>query len=98
MADISAGINLEFSRAFYAFGLMIAGIIGDRSRKYGAIICFAALFFPFAMIALSGTIGISIVLWILGYFFSDSLLYFAWFYSRISLEERIVFCMWRDSA
>ena len=69
MADISAGINLEFSRAFYAFGLMIAGIIGDRSRKYGAIICFAALFFPFAMIALSGMIGISIVLWILGYFF-----------------------------
>lgn len=69
MADISAGINLEFSRAFYAIGLIIAGIIGDRSRKYGAISCLAALFFPFAMIALSAEIGISIVLWILGYFF-----------------------------
>ena len=69
MADISAGISLEFSRAFYAIGLIIAGIIGDRSRKYGAISCLAALFFPFAMIALSAEIGISIVLWILGYFF-----------------------------
>ena len=69
MADISTGINLEFSRAFYAIGLIIAGIIGDRSRKYGAISCLAALFFPFAMIALSTEIGISIVLWILGYFF-----------------------------
>lgn len=69
MADISTGINLEFSRAFYAIGLIIAGIIGDRSRKYGAISCLAALFFPFAMIALSTEVGISIILWILGYFF-----------------------------
>ncbi|MGN0115555.1 MAG: LuxR C-terminal-related transcriptional regulator [Acutalibacteraceae bacterium] len=69
MADISAGISLEFSRAFYAIGLIIAGIIGDRSRKYGAISCIAALFFPFAMIALSAEIGVSIVLWILGYLF-----------------------------
>ncbi|MDY5576448.1 MAG: helix-turn-helix transcriptional regulator [Lachnospiraceae bacterium] len=69
IADISAGISLEFSRAFYAIGLIIAGIIGDRTRKYGAISCLAALFFPFAMIALSTEIGISIILWILGYFF-----------------------------
>lgn len=69
MADISTGINLEFSRAFYAIGLIIAGIIGDRCRKYGAIICLAALFFPFATIALSAETGISIFLWILGYFF-----------------------------
>ena len=69
MADISSGISLEFSRAFYAIGLIIAGIIGDRSRKYGAVSCIAALFFPFAMIALSSEIGISIVFWILGYLF-----------------------------
>ena len=67
MADISKGISLEFSRAFYAIGLVLAGIVGDRSRKYGAISCLAALVFPFAMIALSGEVGISIVLWILGY-------------------------------
>lgn len=67
MADISAGINLEFSRAFYAIGLILAGIVGDRSRKYGAVSCLAALFFPFAMIALSSEVGISTILWILGY-------------------------------
>ena len=67
MADISRGISLEFSRAFYAIGLILAGIVGDRSRKYGAISCLAALAFPFAMIALSGEVGISIVLWIIGY-------------------------------
>ncbi|MGN0152453.1 MAG: LuxR family transcriptional regulator, partial [Wujia sp.] len=57
----------EFSRAFYAIGLILAGIVGDRSRKYGAVSCLAALFFPFAMIALSNEVGISMVLWILGY-------------------------------
>ena len=67
MADISKGISLEFSRAFYAVGLILAGIAGDRNRKYGAVSCLAALVFPFAMIALSGEVGISIVLWILGY-------------------------------
>lgn len=67
MADISKGISLEFSRAFYGIGLILAGIVGDRSRKYGAISCLAALFFPFAMIALSNEVGISMVLWILGY-------------------------------
>lgn len=67
MADISKGISLEFSRAFYAIGLIMAGIVGDRSRKYGAICCLSSLFFPFAMIALSNEVGISIVLWILGY-------------------------------
>ena len=67
MADISKGISLEFSRAFYALGLILAGIVGDRSRKYGAVSCLAALFFPFAMIALYSEVGISMVLWILGY-------------------------------
>lgn len=69
IANISSGISLEFSRVFYAFGLIIAGMIGDRSRKYGAVFCLAALVFPFAMIALSSEVSISIVLWILGYFF-----------------------------
>ena len=66
-ADISKGISLEFSRAFYAIGLILAGIVGDRSRKYGAVSCLAALVFPFSMIALSNEVGVSIVLWIIGY-------------------------------
>lgn len=69
VADISAGISLEFSRIFYAVGLIAAGIIGDKSRRSGAVSCLAALFFPFAMIALSDEVGVSIVLWILGYLF-----------------------------
>ncbi len=69
IADLSEGINLEFSRAFYALGLIIAGCIGDRSRKYGAISCLIALVFPFAMIALSNELHASIVLWVLGYAF-----------------------------
>ena len=69
IADLSCGINLEFSRAFYAVGLLVAGYIGDRSRKYGAISCLIALVFPFAMIALSDELSASIVLWILGYIF-----------------------------
>ena len=67
MADISKGISLELSRAFYAIGLILAGLVGDCSRKYGAVSCLAALVFPFAMIALSNEVGISIALWSVGY-------------------------------
>ena len=69
MTDLSTGISLEFSRAFYAIGLILAGIIGDKSRKWGAINCLIALVFPFAMIALSNEISASTILWILGYLF-----------------------------
>ena len=69
MSDLSTGINLEFSRAFYAIGLILAGIIGDKSRKCGAISCLISLVFPFAMIALSNEINASTILWILGYLF-----------------------------
>lgn len=69
MADLSTGISLEFSRAFYAIGLILAGIIGNRSRKCGAISCLIALVFPFAMIALSNEVSASTILWILGYLF-----------------------------
>lgn len=66
-ADLSLGINLEFSRAFYAIGLILAGIICDRKRTYGAILSVTALICPFIMFALSGEVGSSIVFWILGY-------------------------------
>lgn len=69
MADISTGINLEFSRVFYAFGLIIAGYLCDKSRKFGAILCMASLVFPFMMLMLRSYTGISIALWIAGYVF-----------------------------
>ena len=69
-ADLSAGnISLEFTRAFYALGLVIAGFISDRNRKYGAVCCIAALVFPFAMLVLLADEGTSAILWIVGYVF-----------------------------
>ena len=59
MADISKGISLEFSRAFYAIGLILAGIVGDRRRKYGAVSCLAALVFPFVIALSMGLASIS---------------------------------------
>lgn len=68
-ADISILINVEFSRAFYAAGLAIAGIINDKNRRYGAICCVAALVFSFISYALYGQIEYTLVVWILGYVF-----------------------------
>lgn len=69
MSDVSTGINLEFSRAFYAIGLILAGIISDKNRKHGAISCALALVFPFVMITLTNEVSITIVFWILSYIF-----------------------------
>ena len=66
-ADIRQGIDLELSRVFYAFGLLAAGLISDKERKYGAICCVASLGVPFLMIALSDRLGPSILFWIIGY-------------------------------
>ena len=68
-ADISKVINLEFSRAFYAAGLAIAGIISDKNRRYGAICCVAALVFSFISYVLHGQVEYTLVVWILGYIF-----------------------------
>ena len=66
-ADISRGISLELSRVFYAVGLVTAGLVSDRERKYGAICCVASLGVPFLMISASGSLGPSVVFWVLNY-------------------------------
>ncbi len=68
-ADISEVINLEFSRAFYAAGLVVAGIINDKDRRYGAVCCVAALVFSFISYVLHGKVEYTLVVWILGYIF-----------------------------
>lgn len=68
-ADLSKGINLEFSRAFYAIGLVGAGIICDKKRSSGAVASLIALTFPFIMLSLSKEITTSVILWIIGYVF-----------------------------
>jgi len=67
-ADISAGLSIEFSRIFYGFGLIIASVISDRNRKYGAICTLSGLILPFVILALSGEPVPTILLWSLDYF------------------------------
>ena len=70
MADLSdSSVNLELSRAFYALGLVAAGIINDKNRKLGAVSCIAALIFPFIMLILRSNLDSSLILWILSYVF-----------------------------
>lgn len=68
-ADIGSAVNLELSRLFYAAGLIVAGLVFDRSRKSGAILCTAALVLPFALMAISGETIPSMALWAVDYFF-----------------------------
>ena len=68
-SDVSGIIDLEFSRSFYAIGLITAGIINDMNRRYGAICCVASLVFSFLSFALMDNPGYSVTLWIIGYIF-----------------------------
>ncbi len=67
-SDIIGGVSLELSRIFYAVGLLIAGFVSDRSRRYGAISAFASLIIPFVMLALTGEPVSSMIFWCLDYF------------------------------
>ena len=68
-ADIADGISLETSRLFYAAGLLLAGLIIDRNRKYGMISLLAATILPFVMLVLAREEVSRTVLWALDYFF-----------------------------
>ncbi|MDY4840223.1 MAG: helix-turn-helix transcriptional regulator [Lachnospiraceae bacterium] len=70
MSDLTgSNISLEFTRIFYAVGLVIAGLINDYKRKWGAVTCVASLIFPFAMLLLNGQVDSRAILWIISYFF-----------------------------
>lgn len=70
VSDLSeSNIHLEFTRIFYAVGLVIAGLINDYNRKWGAVTCVASLIFPFAMLLLTGQVHSRAILWIISYFF-----------------------------
>lgn len=89
VADIAGIINLEFSRAFYALGLIAAGFVNDKSRKYGAVCCLMALVFPFISIVLQREAGYAAALWILGYIFLGFFaVYRVTVYADISAERR----------
>ena len=67
-ADIGNGVVLELTRVIYAAGLLIAGIINDRSRKLGGVITIMMLIIPFVILALKGVQASATTLWILAYF------------------------------
>jgi len=66
--EISPWISIEFSRLFYAAGLLVAGFVTDRSRKAGAILALGALMMPFLLMALRGEPVSGQVFWVLCYF------------------------------
>ena len=67
-SDIAQGVNLELSRLFYAVGLIIAGIVSDKNRKYGAILTLVALIIPFIMLSLQKEVVPATIFWALSYF------------------------------
>lgn len=67
-SEVKGGLRPEFSRLFYAVGLIAAGFVTDKSRKYGAVCALAALVIPFIELALRGELISSVVFWALGYF------------------------------
>ena len=66
--DVSHGIRVEFSRLFYAAGLLLAGLLTDRNRRHGAVLALSALALPFVMMAFRSEPLPATVLWALSYF------------------------------
>jgi DNA-binding CsgD family transcriptional regulator len=62
-------VYIEFTRVFYGVGLLIAGFVSDRNRRWGAVCCLAALAFPFAALALGDNAGGETAMWMLAYLF-----------------------------
>ena len=62
-------VYIEFTRAFYGIGLIIAGVVSDKNRRWGAICCLAALAFPFAALALGSNVAGETAMWMLAYLF-----------------------------
>lgn len=62
-------VYIEFTRVFYGVGLIAAGFVSDKNRRWGAVCCLAALAFPFGALALGGSMGGETAMWMLAYFF-----------------------------
>jgi DNA-binding CsgD family transcriptional regulator/MFS family permease len=69
LKSASGNVYIEFTRAFYALGLIIAGLASDKNRRWGAICCLAALAFPFAALALGNSIVGETAMWMVAYLF-----------------------------
>lgn len=68
-ADIQAGLIPEISRIPYAAGLVAAGLINAKSRRYGMICTIAAMIIPFLMLGLLNEPISATIFWGLDYVF-----------------------------
>ena len=60
-------VNMEYSRAFYVVGLIIAGIVCDKTRQGGLVLCLGTLICPFiSLLLIRLSIGNN-ALWALNY-------------------------------
>lgn len=89
--DLEKGVNLEFSRLFYAVGLLIAGCIHDRNRRYGAVCTVGALVIPFLTLAIRGEPVSLTIFWALSYFtFGFFTIYRVILFSDIAREKKML--------
>ncbi|MDO4882495.1 MAG: LuxR family transcriptional regulator [Oscillospiraceae bacterium] len=89
---VQGGLRVEFSRLFYAIGLIGAGFVTDKSRKYGAVCALAALVIPFIVLALRGELFSASVFWAIGYFaFGFYSVYRAILFSDIARDRGIIY-------
>lgn len=66
---ITGSVNPILTRCFYGVGLILAGILNDKSRRYGSVCCICALVFPFLALTLGNFPLAGSITWILGYLF-----------------------------
>ncbi len=60
-------VNFELARAFYGIGLIGAGLISDKNRKFGAFLALGSLFFPFISLAIYREGEFIFLIWALSY-------------------------------
>ena len=89
---VQGGLRVEFSRLFYAIGLIGAGFVTDKSRKYGAVCALAALVIPFIVLALRGELISTAVFWAVGYFaFGFYSVYRVILFSDIARDKSVIY-------
>ena len=57
LKSAKGSVYIEFTRVFYGIGLVVAGFVSDKNRRYGAICCLATLAFPFGALALGSNMA-----------------------------------------
>ena len=65
---LSGTINLALVRSFYAVGFILAGIVSDKSRESGALLCIISLIFNFLVIFLFREPSLVFIAYSLSYF------------------------------